>query len=422
MSEKAFLNRLFRQYYREQSALIPEVSSINQREFGFFPWERPGMNRHMAFDTLDALKTYLIDKGPRHVYSSGALYIEPNNLVMDNKKYQGCDLIIDIDVDHFFTPCKEDHDIWYCVDCTKSGKGMHPIKCPNCSSTRFKSQAWICEECLEIAKKSISTLIYDFLIPDFGSKESELNVAFSGHRGFHIKVENEKIRTLSSESRREIVDYLSGNNISFEVLGFRNIGQSMYGLRKDNIGWSQKIVKKIEGILNQSNHDIQDLLSNIGLSRNKIESFLNSKDDFLQAISSNQKIWAIEGFGLQTWHNFLNGIIEGIGVEIDEPVSIDIHRLIRYPGSLHGKSGFKVQELTLKQLEDFNPFNEKEENLDPIVFKSDKTSQKLEIIEKSLPATKIKDKTFGPYKQGDIIDVPHHVAVFLLCKEVAKTL
>jgi len=422
MSEKIFLNRLFRQYFREARAKIPEVSSINQREFGFFSWERPGMNRHMAFESLEDLKKYLIDNGPRHVYSSGSLYLEPNNLVMDNKIYQGCDLIIDIDVDHFFTPCKKDHDIWNCVDCNNSGKGMHPKKCSKCGSTRFKSLAWICEECLEIAKKSISTLIYDFLIPDFGILESELHVAFSGHRGYHIKVENNEVRTLSSESRREIADYLSGNNISFEVLGFRNINQNIYGLRKDNIGWSQKIVTKIEDILKQSDIDIQNLLFNIGFSRNKVESFLNSKDDFVRAISSDQNIWSIEGFGFLTWYSFLKGIVEEIGVEIDEPVTIDIHRLIRYPGSLHGKTGFKVQELTLKQLEDFSPLNEKDEVLDPIVFKSDKTYQKLEVIENLLPATKIKDDTFGPYVQGDVINVPHHVAVFLLSKEVAKTL
>ena len=422
MTEKTYLNRLFRQYYREKQAKLPSVSSIQQREFGFFEWDRPGMNRHMAFDTLDNFKKYLIDKGPRHVYNSGALYLEPDNLVMENKLYQGCDLIIDIDVDHFFTPCKEDHDIWFCVDCNKSGKGMHPVKCPICSKTRFKNISWICEECLEVAKKSISTLIHDFLFPDFGIKEEELNIAFSGHRGYHIKVENKKVRTLSSESRREIVDYLSGNNISFEVLGFRKINQIIYGLRKDNIGWSQKIVNKIEEILKKPNDDIQDFLFTIGINRNAVESFLNSKDDFLTAIARNQPTWAIEGFGFQTWQNFLEGVVEKIGVEIDEPVSIDVHRLIRYPGTLHGKTGFKVQELTLDQLEDFNPLNEQNNDLDPIVFKSEQSTQKLEIIENSLPATKLKDETFGPYKKGEVEDVPHHFAVFLLCKEVARSL
>jgi hypothetical protein len=57
------------------------------------------------------------------------------------------------------------------------------------------------------------------------------------------------------------------------------------------------------------------------------------------------------------------------------------------------------------------------------VFKSKKKlTQKLEIVENKLPITKIKGESFGPYIKGEIIEVPHHFAVFLLCKEVAKTI
>ena len=47
--------------------------------------------------------------------------------------------------------------------------------------------------------------------------------------------------------------------------------------------------------------------------------------------------------------------------------------------------------------------------------------QKIEILESNVPATKIKGQTYGPFTQGEIIEVPHHIAVFLLCKGVAKT-
>ena len=63
-----------------------------------------------------------------------------------------------------------------------------------------------------------------FLIPDFGIKEDQMNVVFSGHRGYHLKIENEDIRTLSSDERREIVDYVTGKNISLEILGLRELG------------------------------------------------------------------------------------------------------------------------------------------------------------------------------------------------------
>ena len=183
--------------------------------------------------------------------------------------------------------------------------------------------------------------------------------------------------------------------------------------------------KRIE-VLNQPKKVIENMFldENIfGFTPNYVTSFLNYKDDFLELISKGERnVWAIEGFGLTNWKKLLRGIVKLIGIELDEPVSIDIHRLIRYPGSLHGKTGFKVQEITLTELEEFTPLNEMNEKLDPIVFYSKNITQKLEIVERALPITKIKGTKYGPYVQGEKIEVPHHIAVFLLCKEVAKTI
>ena len=421
MTDYTYLKRLFQAYYRKIKPNIPAVNSFKQREFGFIPWDKHIMIRHLAFNTPEYLLNDLIQMGPRHVYSSGSLYLQPDNSDMNKKQYIGCDLIIDIDVDHFYTPCKENHDIWYCKECGDSGKGM-PSKCPKCKKTKFTTLNWICDDCLKIAKHEIIKLVYEFLIPDFGIKESDMKVAFSGHRGYHLKVENEKMRKLTSEARREIVDYVTGENISFEILGLREIGLNIYGLIKSNIGWSQKIVAKIEDILNTySDIQLEQLLLKFGLKRNIITSFLNSKEEFLDTISKNRNLWIIPNFGIATWKSFLYGIVHEIGAEIDEPVTIDIHRLIRYPGSLHGATGFKVQELGLNELNTFNPLNESNENLDPVVFKS-KNLQKIEIIEPFVPSTKIGGEIFGPFKKGDKCEVPHHIAVFLLCKGVAKTL
>ena len=421
MTENTYLKRLFQAYYRGIKSNIHIVNSFEQREFGFIPWDKQIMIRHMSFRNPQNLTKYLIENGPKHVYSSGTLYLQPDNLDMNKKEYQGCDLIIDIDVDHFYTPCKEDHDQWYCKECGNIGKGM-PSKCPKCKSLKFKTINWICGECLDIAKKEIIKLIYDFLIPDFGIKENDIKIAFSGHRGYHLKVENEKIRKLSSVARREFVNYVTGENISFEVLGLREVGLNIYGLIKSNIGWCQKIVTKIEDILNNySDIELEHLLLRFGLKRNFVSSFLNSKEDFIETISKNRSLWIIPNFGMTTWKTFLYGIVNEIGAEIDEPVTIDIHRLIRYPGSLHGATGFKVQEVGLNELEKFSPLNESNQNLDPIVFKS-KNVQKIEIIEPFVPPTKISGETYGSFKNGDIIEVPNHIAVFLLCKGVAKTL
>jgi len=422
MSEYPYLKRLFQAYYKEKRTEIPKVSMFNQREFGFLSWDvKSFMKRHMSFENQGTFTKALIDSGPRHVYSSGALYVQPDNLDMDNKEYLGCDLIIDIDVDHFYTPCKDNHDLWWCKECDASGKGMIK-KCPKCGKLKIKKITWICEDCLTIAKKEILKLIYDFFIPDFQMDENDMKILFSGHRGYHLKVENENLRKLKSEDRREIADYVSGDNISLDILGLRQVSNNIYGLSKENIGWSKKIMVKLEDVLsNYTNQEIEDLLKRSGLKTNTINSFINYKKDFLEVITTRDTaLWSIEGFGLKTWETFLKGIIGEIGAEIDEPVTIDIHRLIRYPGSLHGKSGFKAQELTIEDLKTYNPLNESRPELDPIVFKSD-TTQKLKILEFLVPETKIKGQTFGPYKQGEVIEVPHHIAVFLLCKDVAKT-
>jgi len=426
MKDLEYLKRLFKAYYKENPSEISVVNDFDHREFGFIPWDtKVMMNRHMSFTNIDSLVKFLINNGPKHVYSSGALYIQPENQEMKNKEYYGCDFLIDIDVDHFYTPCKDDHDIWYCKECGNNGRGM-PEKCPDCGKSKFKTLNWICKECLNVAKNEIIKLIYDFLLPDFGISIKDIKIAFSGHRGYHLKIENEKLRTLSSDERREIVDYITGENISFENFGLRRIGENIFGFSRETLGWPQKILRKIEEILRKPNLEIETLLSDkkrFNFSGKKIENFLNYKDDFLNTIKNYQRNnWTLFGFNLNDWNKFLVPIVEEIGIEVDTPVTIDIHRLIRYPGSLHGQTGFKVQELLPDEIEVFSPLDEPNEKLDPIVFKSEKSIlKKIEIVEPEVPITKIKGNNYGPYTQGEIIEVPHHIAVFLLCKGVAKT-
>ncbi len=428
MDDIQYLKRRFIDYYKENRANLPLVNSFDEREFGFIPWDTQiRMIRHMNFSSRENLVKNLFSNGPRHVYSSGALYLQPENKDMEGKGFKGCDLIIDIDADHFYTPCKEDHDLWYCKDCGKSGRGIVD-HCPNCKKSKFKTLTWICEKCLDVAKNEIIKLIYDFLVPDLGIDLNYVKIAFSGHRGYHLKIENEKIRTLSSDERRELADYFAGENISFEILGLQAKGGTFYRFSKDNIGWAQKIIRKTVEILNKPTTEIEKLLSNkekFNFTKNYVKSLINSKQDFLNKLNEDKRLSlpSIEGFGIASWKRFFTGVVHELRVEIDTPVTIDIHRLIRYPGSLHGKTGFKVQEILPNEIDDFSPLDEKIEKLDPIVFESKvQTTQKLEILEEQIPITKIKGEKFGPYSKGEIIEVPHHLAIFLLCKEVAKTI
>ncbi len=417
MSDINYLKRLFQDYYRNNTNQIPQIDSLNQREFGFIPWDDIIiMNRHISFVNYEAFKNYLSKFSPRHIYSSGALYNNPDHSDMNKKGHLGCDFLIDIDVDHFYTPCKEDHDLWYCKKCGKDGVGMAPNKCPKCENSQFKSLSWICEKCLGLAKNEIFKLIEDFLLPDFKINKEELKIVFSGHRGYHLKIENKKMRNLTGAERREIVDYLTGENISYEILGLSDLNSNLYFL-EDNYGWTKKIINKIKKTIKDYPNDVlKNVLSDFGLNREIIEYILNDKNNFLK------NLWKIKGLGEKTWVHFLENITKKLGAKIDVPVSIDIHRLIRYPGSLHGSTGFRVQELSLSELETFNPLNENIQEIDPIVFAEKKDVKiKIEILENKVPSIKIKGKTYGPYNKGTIEIIPLHIAVFLLCKGVAKT-
>jgi len=59
---------------------------------------------------------------------------------------------------------------------------------------------------------------------------------------------------------------------------------------------------------------------------------------------------------------FLGAVVPRAAVEVqgetDAPVTTDVHRLIRLPGSLHGGTGLRVLPLTRDALERFDPLRD----------------------------------------------------------------
>ncbi|NIU39421.1 hypothetical protein GWN65_05490, partial [Candidatus Bathyarchaeota archaeon] len=73
----------------------------------------------------------------------------------------------------------------------------------------LEEKTWPCEICLESAKEETIKLM-DLLSNDLGFSTTDMSLSFSGHRGYHLHVENKDILTLNSASRKEIVDYIVG--------------------------------------------------------------------------------------------------------------------------------------------------------------------------------------------------------------------
>ncbi|OLS29218.1 MAG: hypothetical protein ThorAB25_16950, partial [Candidatus Thorarchaeota archaeon AB_25] len=86
--------------------------------------------------------------------------------------------------------------------------------------------------------------------------------------------------------------------------------------------------------------------------------------------------------------------------------------VIRLIGSLNGKTGFLVNQLTRDELDDFDPFR------DGIAFNNGQMRVKFLYKSPGVPKFRIGDETYGPY-HGEAVELPTAAATFVLCKGVA---
>lgn len=147
-------------YYIKANLYSP--SQFINREFAIV---KDGiMYRHLSFSNIGALRCFLVENAPLHVYFSSAKYEYPDIFIMEEKKkyWQGSDIVFDIDKDKLKVPT------------------------------------------LQEAKRQSLKLIR-ILRRAFGLED--LLWVFSGSRGYHIHVRDLCIQQLGNAERREIADY-----------------------------------------------------------------------------------------------------------------------------------------------------------------------------------------------------------------------
>jgi DNA primase small subunit len=139
---------------------------------------------------------------------------------------------------------------------------------------------------LEDAKEEANKLI-DVLERELGLKPRR--VVFSGNRGFHVHVSDEEALALGAKERRELVNYLKA--AGFDPTRF----EAKLGRRRVVV-----YEEEVAGNLLRIRQGVEDP--------------------------------------------------RALKVEIDEVVTQDVHRLIRMPGSLNGKTGLVALPLTTQDL------------------------------------------------------------------------
>ncbi|UCC58193.1 MAG: DNA primase small subunit PriS [Candidatus Bathyarchaeum sp.] len=402
-----FIQDRFSDYYKQNSALILPPTSIEKREFGFLIFEKRMMLRHRGFREVDGLRSSLSTIVPSDVYYSSAYYESPEE-EMKAKGWLGADLIFDIDADHISTPCATLHDLWVCNSCGASGKGGHSQKCPACGGGKFKEKTWPCEVCLEAAKAEAIKLI-DVLTDDFGFSTEMLTVAFSGHRGYHVHVESEKIHGLDSIARKEIVDYVMGIGLEAE---FHGVGKSVSPERMfsgpdlNARGWRGRVARgTYDFLLTASTEELEKA----GLRKGIAKKLVLNREALLESWKENGPWGGFKGLGLETWKKIAQYGVEKQSVKIDTVVTPDINRLIRLSNTLHGKTGLKKLEFSITDLEDFDPLRS------AVAFKEGEVTVNVS----EAPQFRVEDRIYGPFERQRV-ELPTAAALMLLCKGVAK--
>lgn len=327
---RAYLRGRFRDHYRRTEITPPPAA--NEREWGFIPWtEGPDttMVRHRSLLELGDLSEFLVRKRPRHVYFSAGRFRDPGASSMSAKDWQSADLVFDLDADH--------------LPSVTLGEDSYAEMLAKCKDALFR--------------------LLDFLEDDFGFED--LEIVFSGGRGYHVHVRDENVLHLDREHRREIVDYVRGIGLEYEHLieteTVAGLGRKTPTERRTleiEGGWGKRtharLMTFVDGLLEMDEDDALERLQEFdGIGEGKAQATLNAaRNNREQLAAGNVTVHTAVS---QLAERFASRAVEDDNAPIDEPVTTDTNRLIRLPGSLHGGSGLKTVRLARDEIDAFDP-------------------------------------------------------------------
>ncbi|MFC4357047.1 DNA primase small subunit PriS [Halobium salinum] len=321
---REYLTGRFGDYYRRAELTPPPAAG--EREWGHIPWTAGSgttMIRHQSLLDLGDLGSYLAREAPRHVYFSAARYDDPGASTMDAKGWDEADLVFDLDADHL--------------------PGVDP------EETAYADM-------LAEGKAALVNLL-DFLEDDFAF--DHLDVVFSGGRGYHVHVRDESVRELDSEARREIVDYVRAIDLDEDALMETRPNET--GTLRDTLraegGWGRRVHRRILALADE----IEGMDDDEALERLREFDGVGEKTagNLLTAFRENRE--ALEAGNMEAGgakrlvKKLLPEVVADETSPIDEPVTTDLRRLIRLPGSLHGGTGLAVRRIPRRSVADFDP-------------------------------------------------------------------
>ena len=326
-----YLRGRFGDYYSNADLALPPEPE--RREWGHIPYtasDGTTMVRHRSLLDMggdaQSVREFLTREAPRHAYFSAARYDDPGRNEMAAKGWQGADLVFDLDADHL---------------------------------PSIDAEAASYAEMLDACKDALKRLL-TLLTEDFGFSEDELLVVFSGGRGYHVHVRTDALLELDSDARREVVDYVRAVELDRDGL-VRTVrhGSTTRRELKTEGGWGRRVHRRliefVEELREMNDEEAMATLTELdGIGEGRATTILG-------AVRNNPE--AIRDGNVEAGGPGIRRLVEALTAEvtatqtapIDEPVTTDVRRLIRLPGTLHGGTGFVVRPIPHDELDAFDP-------------------------------------------------------------------
>ncbi|MDE1855022.1 MAG: DNA primase catalytic subunit PriS [Candidatus Micrarchaeota archaeon] len=366
-----------RDYYKSATGAAPD--RIEQREFGFGSFASRIAVRHTSFKNERELHSYLVDTAPLHVDYSAAYYKNPD-APMDRKEWLGSELRFDIDAgDIVKLPCRIEH-----------------------------GKEWACEKCLDAAKEEVIKLVENFLVPDFGFSERELEINFSGNRGYHVHIRKESVLSLNKSAREEISNYIFGQepdyNSFFYTVKIDPRHEKQMGPGPGDGGWRGKVAKAFLDAASSK----EDLTS-LGIDKVTASWIFKNIVKVREQISQGNWDFVRIPNRESVFGNLLSRQVINQGNRIDKGVTNDPSHLMRLPNTIHGGTGLIAKKVpSLAALEIFDPMK------GALAFKTGE----LRVRADSRYRLAINGREFGPYKNEEL-ELPAYAATYLYLKGLA---
>jgi len=316
---------------------------------------------------------------------------------MSEKGWLGADLIFDLDGDHL--PGVSDTDFPTMID-------------------TIQHQAW--------------RLWSEFLKPELGFKEEYVQTSFSGHRGFHIHVRDPNLLHLDSNARREIVNYIRGEGIDVQSalagpdIGWGNRARSgmdtvLEQLRiiSDNGTDKKATIERLHDILKSRAKSPRTRLRSTGRAKILELAELAESDKRVNRLRDDRSLSVFGETCTPIFWELVKGdasVVMGSAGETDEAVTVDTKRVIRWVGSLHGKSGLKVTEFPLHRL-DPSTSHRFEPTREAVVF-SLQNHMAIRLLTDDVTAELAGERIEG--NEGDHFEASEAMATFLTLKGWAE--